>query len=212
MNTLLIYGGSFNPPHLGHLKTAIAVQQYFGFQHFIFLPCKASVLKTIAPANPEDRVNMLALLLKDHPEFTIDVREINRDSPSYMVETLTSFRHDLGQNASITLLLGMDTFLTLNQWCQWQLLPSLCNLLVIKRPGVNDTQLENLFPSLPSQPCQDLQGLLHTACGKWGLFDAGLYPISSTEIRELVQQNVPSITALPDEIYQYIRKHHLYQQ
>jgi len=211
MKTVLIYGGSFNPPHYGHLKTALAVQHRFDFQHFIFLPNKASVLKDILPVAAKDRLHMLALLLNDHPEFSIDTREIDRNSPSYMVDTLVSFRKEFGADASITMLLGIDSFLTLNQWHQWQTLPTLCNLLVMKRPGADEQSVETLFPDLASQSCHELGELLHTRCGKIGVFDAGLYPVSSTEIRKLIQQKSTPLAEVPEEIYQYIQQHQLYQ-
>ena len=133
MKNLVIYGGTFDPPHLGHLNTALAIQDILHFDRLIFLPCKTPVLKQATLASSEQRVNMLKLALEGYSNFDIDLREITRITPSFMVETLESFRQDLGDQVAITLCLGSDAFLQLPQWHSWRKILKLSNVLVIKR-------------------------------------------------------------------------------
>lgn len=202
MNPILIYGGSFDPPHLGHLYTAIAVQQYFHFHQVMFLPCKTPALKAATQCSAMDRLHMLERMIKDNPEFSISTLEIDRDTPSYMSNTLNTLRAQVGPNESITLLLGMDTFLSLGQWHQCEKIPKLCNLLVIQRQGVVSAQ---------KGAQDDLKDILKQPYGKLVYFDAGQYAISSTDIRKKIQSKADVSDVLSAEVEQYIRLHGLYQ-
>lgn len=208
MKSILIYGGSFDPPHLGHLKTAITVQEHCHFETVFFIPCKKPVLKKTIPAESSHRLKMLQLMLNEHPEFQINTIEMDRETPSYMTETLQQLRKTVGKNCSITLLMGMDAFVNLSQWHEFEKLPTLCNLLVIKREGItNPETLLDIFPEcLPH-----VRDLLSHPQGKVAYFDAGDYPVSSTKIREKIRLGEDVSDALPKTVEEYIRHHGLYQ-
>jgi len=209
---LLIYGGSFDPPHLGHLNTALNVQDYFHFQSFIFLPCKTPVLKQPTMASAICRMDMLTLMLRNHSEFSIDTQEIDRESPSYMAETLTNYRKKFGSSNSITLLLGMDAFLNLHRWHAWEKIPTLCNLLIMKRQNTPDQEMpEALKPLLLNHQCSNPIALKTHPHGKIAYFDAGQYPISSTQLREKIQLKIDIRDDLDPHVYDYIKNHELYQ-
>lgn len=209
---LLIYGGTFDPLHNGHLKTALAVQNQLGFQRFIFLPCKAPVLKKTTTASCEQRIQMLERGLSPYPLFEIDLREIKRDTPSFMVDTLLNFREELGTQVSITLLIGMDAFLTLPQWHAWQTLLTHCHLLVMQRP-------QTTLPIMPDLLCDlltkheifDKTKLLRTPFGKIYQYNAGEYPISSSLVRQRIKKGESIKEIVPDNVYQYILKHKIYE-
>lgn len=209
---LLIYGGSFDPPHLGHLNTALNVQNYFHFQSFIFLPCKTPVLKQPTMASATSRIDMLKLMLRNHSEFSISTQEIDRESPSYMAETLTSYRKKFGPSNSITLLLGMDAFLNLHCWYAWEKIPTLCNLLIMKRQNTSEQEMpETLKPLLLNQQCRNPLDLKTHTHGKIAYFDAGQYPISSTQLRKNIQSKIKIRDDLDPAVYDYIKHHGLYQ-
>lgn len=211
MMSLLIYGGTFDPPHYGHLNTARAVQEHFHFNQFIFLPCKSPLLKNATLASAEQRVEMLKLALANYPEFQIDLREIERSTPSFMVDTLENFRQEFGEDAAITLCVGMDAFKQLHKWHCWQKLLTLCNLLVIKRADMNLQALPNVLKTLLEDHETFTETDLHTyAFGKIYRFDAGEYPISSTWLRSQVQTGHDISPYLPENVYQYIKSQALY--
>lgn len=219
MKSILIYGGSFDPPHWGHLKTALAVQHACHFQTVFFLPCKTPVLKKPTQANVNHRLHMLQLMLQQNnlgpsitanSKFQISTIELDRESPSYMTETLKQIRKTVGSSCSMTLLLGLDAFLNLPQWHAYEILPTLCNLLVIKRqsavcPTSPDTLL-HLFPTA----CPNAKDLLNYQNGQIAYFNAGEYPISSTEIRKKIRLGKDISDDVPKSIHDYIKRHGLY--
>lgn len=211
MNNFVIYGGTFDPIHFGHIKTALDVQNTFHFDRFVFLPCKKPVLKEPSQASSEQRISMLKLGLLPYPEFTIDLREMNRNTPSYMVETLESYREELGKAVSITLLLGTDAFLDLPRWHHWEKILKLCHILVINRPGTEDKKPSNtLLNLLKKHETNHHRDLLKRPYGKIYQYDAGRYDISSTEIREKINERKSIKDYIPPAVYQYIVDEKLY--
>lgn len=216
MKNLIIYGGTFDPVHQGHINTALAVQTHFHFDCFYFLPCRIPLLKDDAHASAEHRLAMLRLALAELPSnlnFQIDCTEIERETPSYMVTTLAQLRQKLGGELPITLLLGQDTFHQLPAWHQWEKLLDLCNLLIIRRPSV-PAQLSNALQSLLQHHETKESGLLLTKkAGVIQQFDAGQYAISSTQIRkQLHQGDQISNDILPASVMAYINRQGLYRQ
>ncbi|RJT48387.1 nicotinate-nucleotide adenylyltransferase [Legionella taurinensis] len=215
LNNLILYGGTFDPVHQGHMNTALAVQNHFHFDCFSFLPCRIPLLKEEAHASGEQRVAMLTLALAELPatlNFKIDCTEIERDSPSYMVTTLSQLREKRGDEFPITLLLGQDTFYQLPAWHQWEKLLGLCNLLVIKRPSVVVQPPKALQLLLRHHENQQEGLLLTEKAGVIQQFNAGQYPISSTEIRRRLREG-ESISSgmLPISVMEYINAHGLYR-
>ncbi|MCP0913302.1 nicotinate-nucleotide adenylyltransferase [Legionella sp. 27cVA30] len=212
MHNIIIYGGSFDPIHNGHLKTALQVQNEFNFESFIFLPCKIPLLKEATKASAKQRMQMLQQAVFPYPAFKIDLREIEREGPSYMVETLKSFRKECGECTAINLLVGMDTFLQLPQWYQWQKIIGLANILVMERP--TDT-IENspdaLKKVLQKHQTLNKKDLLNCAAGKIYLYNAGFYPVSSSWLREQIKKGNDVSSYLPGGIAEYIKAQGLYQ-
>lgn len=212
MHNLIIYGGTFDPIHNGHIKTAINVQNHFNFEQFIFLPCKIPVLKKEAAATEKQRIDMLELALKNLDQnFEINLSEINRDSPSYMVHTLQNFRLELGGKLPITLLLGTDSFNQLPQWHNWQQLLTLANLLVIKRCGSDKVVMpEEIKKLLEQHETFDSKTLMKSPHGLIYFYDAGSFNISSSQIRKLLSEGKDLSTYLPEEVAHYIKENQLY--
>lgn len=215
MANLIIYGGTFDPIHNGHLKTATNVQQHFHFDNFYFLPCKTPVLKKATQASSKHRLKMLQLAIEEQPSdlhFHLDYSEINRESPSFMVTTLTHFREKLGADFSLTLLLGYDTFCQLPLWFEWEKLLQLTNLLVITRHEFSNLQLPEVLQfKLRSNENNDKSKLLRQSHGFIHCFDAGHFDISATKIRALAAQHESLAGLLPESVMAYIKKHSLYE-
>ncbi|MBA2710442.1 MAG: nicotinate-nucleotide adenylyltransferase [Tatlockia sp.] len=215
MHNLLIYGGTFDPVHNGHIQTAVNVQKQFDFERFIFLPCKIPVLKNQALATASQRVKMIELALAplSQHSFEINLSEINRNTPSYMVESLEYFRNKLGVNISITLLMGRDTFNQLPSWYQWTKLLKLTNLLVIKRPGYKEfTETEELRELIQNHETFVLDEIKKQRHGLIYSYDAGTYNFSSTWIREQIHEKNELKAYLSDSVIDYIRQNNLYSE
>lgn len=208
---MLIFGGTFDPVHNGHINVAMNVQSNYNFERFIFLPCKTPLLKNNSRATPQQRLEMLNIALKIYPgyNFETDSREILRDSPSYMVTTLEDYRREVGDNIAITLLMGRDSFSDLPRWYNWKELLSLCNILVIDRPGNSDFS-STILTLLEKHETHDAANLKKNAHGVIYRFNAGNYEVSSTSIRHLLAENKTSNLPLPLSIKKYIKNNNLY--
>jgi nicotinate-nucleotide adenylyltransferase len=211
LDNLLIFGGTFDPVHNGHIKTAITVQDNFHFDHFVFLPCKIPVLKNDSVATPEQRLSMLTLALNEHPDyhFEIDAREMTRSTPSYMVTTLEDYRHEKGGSVSITLLMGADAFEQLHRWYKWERLLQLANILVIERPGLQDIP-PILTNTLIKHETTDKAAMINSTNGLIYRFNAGLYNESSTAIRQQLSENQSWPLSMPKSVVDYISKNNVY--
>jgi nicotinate-nucleotide adenylyltransferase len=211
MNTIAIFGGTFDPIHNGHIQTSIAIQKQFNFDSYRFMPCKSPAIKPPTTASTAQRVTMLELALQKYDEFTIDLREVNRETPSYMVETLDSLRKEFIE-ASITLIIGYDAFLSLPKWHQGEEILKLANLLIINRDDFNSDLIPNSLKTLIEiHKVTDKKGILDKKQGVVETFNAGAYPISSTKIRYALKKQLNVSQLVPEEVYNYINLQGLYQ-
>lgn len=208
LEAIAIYGGTFDPVHKGHIDTAIALDSRFHFDEIRFLPCKKPVLKSDASASSGHRVAMLKLALSDVAKGLIDEREILREGPSYMVDSLASIRMERPK-ASLCLVMGMDAFNDLPRWHQWSSLLEHAHIIVINRPGYHlneDPKLKTLLEARGDST----DALKTTRCGKICLQHLPEMTIASSEIRRHLQANKPVDAWLSPAVADYIRQNKLY--
>lgn len=211
MKNIAIFGGTFDPVHNGHIKTSLSIQSCFNFDTYFFLPCKSPVIKAPSLATNKQRVDMLQIALQNYQTFKIDLREINRDSPSYMVHTLEHFRNEY-KEASITLILGYDALISLPKWYHWKELILLANLLVINRPEFSEKPIPSeITEFIKKHEKKHNNEVLTNKSGVIVFFDAGNHPISSTAIRNAIKDHHVVDEELPKAVYQYIIEQGLYQ-
>lgn len=128
-----------------------------------------------------------------------------------MIYTLQSFRLEYS-NSSLTLIIGYDALLNLPQWYQWEKIISLANLLVINREEFSQQPVPKAVQTLLNQHRNDDKNiLLHHLAGVICLYNAGRYDIASTRIREQLKQHNDVKNALPESVYDYIKRQGLYQ-
>ena len=211
---IAVFGGTFCPIHRGHLEVALFLQKQLNFGLFLFLPNKAPVLDKEATALYVHRLAMLRLALAPYPNFKIDRREIDRPTPSFMVDTLASLRQELGDGVAISLIIGIDSFQQLHRWHDWQTLFTLCNLIVMDRPGYESSILPNLINARLIQgeihEIKDPLILATTSRGGFYRCNAGRYDISSTTIRALIQRGDDATPFLPAAVSTYIKEKKLF--
>lgn len=209
---IVIFGGSFDPVHNGHIKTALSVQNTFHFDRFIFLPCNIPALKNATIATSQQRLDMLKLAIMNYPEFEVDPREIERSGPSYTMDTLNSFRRELGKKASITLLIGMDAFYSLTKWHCWEDILNQCNLLVMERKTSIHSSMPVKIKTLLTkhEMVNDPHTLVNSEKGLIVRYDAGHYPISSSELRKKMMEGDTIKAFVPENVYDYIKLGGLY--
>jgi nicotinate-nucleotide adenylyltransferase len=226
---IAFFGGTFDPPHQGHLGLARAAQQTLNLDKILFAPVGLQPLKpTGSSASFEDRVAMTQLAIAGQPNFELslaDAPAASSNTPNYTAETLTRLRQSLPSETELYLLLGADSLRTLPQWHRAPEIPFLANLIVAARPGhdISNFSISDLAACLPSGiaiaianlPTQPNHYRLVNAAGQQSqliLLPDTHYEISATQFRNQIHDNPSTLPALiPEPVLQYIHQHHLYK-
>lgn len=207
-----IFGGTFDPVHHGHLRMALELSQQFQFEALHLVPCGQPYHRHNGVfASAEDRRAMLALALADEAHLLLDDRELRRDKPSYSIDTLMELRAEYGADYSLCMIIGMDSLLGLQRWHRWQELFDYAHVMVITRPGWQVPDDGVVAQLLAQRQLHDPAELNARPAGGILLLRTTGLEISSSHIRELLQQQRSPRYLLPDAVLAYIHAHHLYQ-
>ncbi len=205
-----ILGGTFDPVHFGHLRTALDVQQCLSLEQVRFIPCGEPPHRVAPIAEPLQRLSMVRAAIAGQEKFTLDDREIQRKGPSYMVDTLTSLKQDF-HDKSLCLILGTDAFNGLDQWYQWQKIFELANIAVMQRPDIKgQTELnKRLFLQLKHR-FVDADNLAKKQHGGICFVPVTQLDISATMIRQQWQQGKDIQFFLPESVLTLLRQQNIY--
>ena len=207
-----IFGGTFDPIHVGHLRTAHELMTRLDLAEVRFVPSRLPPHRPPALAPEALRLRMLVAALEGLPRFRVDSRELLRPGPSFMVDTLASLRAEVG-NQPLCLLLGLDAFLGLPTWDRWREIPELAHLVVARRPGFvpeveqQDSEIDRLLKSRATVDCRDLSRM---PAGRVLMQDVTQLEISSSAIRLLVAAGGDPCFLVPDAVRELILKTHIY--
>jgi nicotinate-nucleotide adenylyltransferase len=229
------FGGSFDPPHRGHLAIARAARAALQLDTVLFAPVGAQPLKPLgSTASFADRIAMTRLAIAGESGFEVSLADApnQANSPNYTIDTLTALKRDLPPNSTLFCLLGADSFLSLRRWHRGAELPFVAPLIVASRPGQSLSDLAGVLPSglslaeecasAAAAHCIELQTCtIRNQAGATVPFYLlpGLHiEISATAIREEVHSESVRIPAgqghhsdLPDPVFDYIAAHNLYR-
>ena len=210
-----IFGGTFDPIHFGHLRPALELFEILQLDELRLIPAGVPPHRRAPCASTGQRLLMLRKAIAGQPGFVLDERETERSGPSYMVDTLSELRAELGDRRSICLLLGMDAFLGLNSWHRWREIPRLAHLVVSHRPGWLPEHLDDhggpLAELADSSLVADPLELGRKPAGLFFMHPVTQLDISSTRIRALIKEGRNPRYLLPDEIWMYIQEQQLYR-
>ena len=201
---IALFGGTFDPIHLGHRKVAEAVANKIEAEKVIFIPARCSPLKGFAPtAGDEDRLRMIALTIADRKRFAVSNCELERPAPSFTLDTVRQFKQEYGPNVSIHWLLGADSVADLVYWHKIDELIDECRLTTMRRAG---------YPPPDVDRFESAWGPHRVKMIKDNLVETPLIDISSTEIRRRLAAGEEVGQMLHPDVIEYIRRHHLYQR
>jgi len=198
-----IFGGTFDPIHYGHLRTAFEMLQSLRFGEVSFMPCGDPPHRESPHANSELRLAMVRAATEDQDGFSVDDRELLRDGPSYSVDTLFVLRREF-PHRSIALIIGMDAFLNLPDWHEWRELLHLAHIVVAHRPGWRAPDMGALGDLLAERGTHRIDDLHSASAGHIYVHDVTQLEISSTEIRELVAVGRDPRFLMPDAVQKII--------
>jgi nicotinate-nucleotide adenylyltransferase len=210
MSKLIAYfGGSFDPIHQGHLATARELVDIFALAKLVFLPAALSPLKQQSLAS-EHRVAMLKLAIQDDSVFALDEQELHRPQPSYTIDTLRCLRTQYGTQQPLAFIMGMDSFLSLPKWRDWQQLTDFAHLIVVSRPDYDAQFRTELQAWLNNRRCNDRLLLEYQTHGLVYFVATQPHAVSSTDIRARLALGQNTSATLPPRVAAYIQLHHLY--
>jgi nicotinate-nucleotide adenylyltransferase len=198
-----IFGGTFDPIHYGHLRTAFEMLQALRFGEIRFVPSGDPPHRRKTVADAATRFEMVRLAIQGLPGFTIDDRELRREGPSYTVDTLESLRAD-ADDAPLGLIVGMDAFLGLTDWHRWDEILGLAHIVVAHRPGWRAPDLGPLGELLSARGTHRVEDLHDRSHGHIHIHAVTQLEISSTEIRELVAAGRDPRFLMPDVVRDFI--------
>jgi len=221
-NKIGIFGGTFNPIHLGHLRAAVELREGFGLDAVYLIPSASPPHKghiNLAPA--ADRMEMVRQSIKGHAGLRASDIELMRSGPSFTIDTVCAFHKHLPEDAWLYLIMGLDAFLEIETWKSYEDLLHLVPVIVINRPdhqGRLQASVNNAVSTLLGQSTLtgyecSLDTPCFTHCEKQPIFTFNVtaMEISSTIIRDLIRQNRSIDFLVPESVRHYIDTKGLYR-
>ena len=200
---IILFGGSFDPVHRGHIEVAVFAAQYLHAQKCLFVPAKRSPLKINAPlASDEHRLEMIKLAIADNLKLDISDYEIKKLEPSYTIDTVNHFKNIFDEDTELCWLVGADCLKEFPYWHKIKNLIDICKICIMYRAGCEKPDISRYADILGEERILKLQH---------AIIPTPLVDISSTEIRKLLKEGQDANELLPRNVAQYIQKNQLYK-
>ncbi|HOB30354.1 MAG TPA: nicotinate-nucleotide adenylyltransferase [Bacillota bacterium] len=200
MTAIGIMGGTFDPIHFGHLRAAEEVLQGFGLKRVVFVPSGRPPHKSPSEvSSAEHRYMMAELATADNPNFEVSRIEIDREGPSYTIDTLREFRSVLGTDTKMYFITGLDAILDIHTWNDYEHLFDLAEFIAISRPGYSVESLGTLEEVIGPECFSRIHH-----------FPVTLLAIASRDIRQMVSQGKSIRYLVPESVRLYVEKGGLY--
>lgn len=206
-------GGTFDPVHLGHLRSAVELREALALDRVNMVPAAMPPLRGEPRVSPADRLTLLRLGIGDTPGLIADPRELERDGPSYSADTLASLRRELGREARLVMALGHDAFLRLADWHEPERLFELAHVVVIDRPDHQASLPGALVDLLAAREVEESEALMARPAGRLlRLRLPSRMAISATEVRQRLASGRSVRYLLPEAVEAHIESRCLYRQ
>ena len=208
---MAIMGGTFDPIHNGHLRTAVEILDRFNFKALSLIPCFQPVHKGLPSITAAQRLEMVRMAISSDARLSVDAREIEREGPSYSIDTLKDIRAAIGPDEPLIMVLGMDSFLSIPTWANWQELIHYAHILVVSRPGWEPDLISELNAFCENYRAASSHELQCAPSGSIWLETLPSLEISSSMIRALRKKQESIAYLLPEPVQTYIIDNQLYQ-
>ncbi|MEM7406188.1 MAG: nicotinate-nucleotide adenylyltransferase [Pseudomonadota bacterium] len=209
MHVIGLLGGTFDPVHNGHLRVALELADLVGMTSVRLVPVGVPSHREAPEASNTQRLRMLTAASAGIALLEVDTRELERDGPSYTIDTLEALRAEL-PNASLCLIIGMDQFLMLHHWHRWREILDFAHLCVVQRPGATADYGPEVARLLRGHEVLGPERLRTTTHGAVLLGQVPVLDISSTRIRTLVSRRRSPDFLVPDAVIDIIKNEQLY--
>ena len=203
-----IRGGTFDPVHFAHLRATQEVASELLLERVHLIPGSIPPHRKQPLASSEQRLEMLKLAIGNNDQFIADDRELRREGESFTVDTLKSFREELGAEKPLALIIGMDAFLNFTQWYEWQTIITLAHLVVTSRPDYTAQPLQDWARSMQTE---NKLKLSKKPSGYLYFMTTTALSISATDIRAQRHEGRSIRYLVPHAVHDYIQQHNLYR-
>lgn len=213
-----VFGGTFDPPHLGHLILAEEIREAFGLAEVHFMPCNEPPHKDREDlTDAKHRFAMVVAATLHNPTFVASPIEVNRPGKSFSIDTVREMHETMGDDTELVFVTGLDAFLEIETWQEYEQFLDLCQVIVVSRPGHGFEDVARL-PDWINERTVDLRGSEGSPADRFPaegrcifLTDAVHIDISSTEVRRRVAAGSSVRYKVPAEVERYIRANGLYR-
>jgi len=211
-----LFGGTFDPIHWGHLRSAEEVREAYALDRILFIPTskpphKSGQTKTSA----RDRLSMVRLAVARNPNFKVSTVEINRPGVSYSIDTLRYFAARNRGKHSYHFILGLDAFREIGSWKNFEKVFPLCNFIVTSRPGSSKSHLlSGVSVAVRKLFCYDREekNYRHRSGNTLHFLQLTDFAVSASDIRSRVRQGKSIRYLVPTAVADYIKKRRLYRE
>jgi nicotinate-nucleotide adenylyltransferase len=210
MKPIGVFGGTFDPIHYGHLRSAFEMLQALDFDEVRFIPCGDPPHRGVTFASAQRRMRLVELAVAGQAGFLADDRELRRDGPSWTIDTLIELREEFPQR-SLGLIVGMDAFLGLPSWHRWEEMLTQAHIVVAHRPGWKAPDIGALGALIAERGTHRIEDLHEQTHGRVHIHAVTQLEIASTEIRDLVAAGRDPRFLMPDAVRDEILETGLYQ-
>lgn len=204
-----ILGGTFDPVHIGHLRSAIEVLEGCGLDEVRLVPGAVPPHRATPLVVAQQRLDMARLAVQGVPGLSVDDRELLRDGPSWTIDTLLSLRAELSADDRLYFILGHDAFAGLHRWHRWQEILQHCHMLVLQRPDMQ-VALPSEVEELLKQHRVDNVNAMKQVAGQIVLVRQSPLPVSATAVRQARANGQCIRFLVADAVDDYIRQQGLY--
>lgn len=215
---VLVFGGSFDPVHSGHVALAQHCIALLQAQELRLIPTGQPWQKNALVASAEDRVAMLklALTIEADVPIVIDQQEIQRaarQQSNFSIDTLSQLRAEMGEQTCIVFLIGADQLQNLHTWKDWRNLFTLAHICVATRPGfsIDENNINSEVAKEWSERSATLKEIKLKPAGKTFIAHDLAWDVSATDIRRELKQKQQTTSLIPPKVLDYIQQHHLYR-
>ncbi len=205
-----IFGGTFDPVHIGHLRTALELREHLQLDAMHLMPCGDPVHRDTPLTSAQHRLQMVRLAVAGEPGLAVDDREIARGGASYTIESLQEVRRELGQKQPLYLCIGMDSLTSLDSWKRWRELTDFAHLVVVARPGWQPPPQGVVAEWVAQRRIADAAVMRSRPAGNVYITAMTLLPVAATDLRAAIAAGRSIRYLTPDAVVDYIHTHQLY--
>ncbi|MCB1675047.1 MAG: nicotinate-nucleotide adenylyltransferase [Halioglobus sp.] len=207
-----VLGGTFNPVHYGHLRSALELVEHLQLDHLRLMPCAVPPHRDAPTCSAQHRAAMVELAVATEPRLVCDRRELQRAGTSYTIDSLRELRREFGWSRSICVVVGCDAVRGIEHWHRWRELLDWAHIAVLARPGWHLPRDGVVAQWLESHRADSPAALRRQVSGSILIEALRPLAISSTEIRQLLWAGRSARYLLPEPVLEYIARHELYRK